>query len=386
MPHDPFIDDALPLSAQESTSSEPRLAAGTINRVSGSGASAQVWCEIDGFDGYEWGPLEHRPFAEGEAPLVGARCAVGIFSDEKWLVGTDETLVTAATWYTTTSAPAAGLGAEGDLALDTTNNAWYGPKHLGAWGAAHSLVTPVIPPSFLVGTGVPAAGTGRDADAYIDKATGLLYSPKAAGAWPAGALLPPALTMTAKSAAYTAVSGDYVACTGSFTVTLPAPTAGRIVGVRSVNGTGAAPVTISTPSGAILGPGVASAATSITLGKSGAFVTLLADGTNWSIVAGTQDTGWIAVTFTNGWSNHTGDTCQYRKIGPLVYTTGYMAAGTAGASAFTLPAGFRPVTEYAHAVNAVGVATLLYYQAAGTVVCTTAPAYINLAASFPCEL
>lgn len=192
--HDGMLDDVIPSLATESAASEPKLAAGTINRISGSGQSVQIWAVIDGFDGYEWGPLEHRPFAEGESPIVGARCAVGIFADEKWLVGLDETVVTAATWYTGTTAPGSGLGAEGDLYLDTTANAWYGPKHTGAWGAAHPLTRA---PAFLVGTGVPGSGLGSDGDSYLDRATGLLYAPKATGAWPAGAALPNAVQIGA---------------------------------------------------------------------------------------------------------------------------------------------------------------------------------------------
>lgn len=341
--HDGLIDDVIPDLGSRDAASEPRLAAGTINRISGSGSGVKVWAIIDGFDGYEWGPLEHRPFAPGETPLVGARCAIGIFSDEKWLVGLDETAVTAATWYTGATAPAAGLGSEGDLYLDTTANAWYGPKHLGAWGSAHALTRI---PAFLVGTGAPSAGTGVDGDAYIDRSTGLLYAPKATGAWPAGALLPPGLTFTAKSATYTAVSGDYVIATGSFVVTLPTPTAGRVVGVRSVNGTGAAPVTISTPSGAILGKGVPAGGTAILLGTPGANVQLQADGTNWHVIAGEQDSGWIAFPYAAFWHDFSGGNYQlggYRKVAGIVSFRGLVQINTGGGATIgTIPAGYRP--------------------------------------------
>lgn len=142
MPHDGMIDDVIPDLGAQQSASEPRLAAGTINRVTGTGASVQVWAIIDGFDGYEWGPLEHRPFAAGDAPLIGARCAIGIFSDEKWLVGVDET------------------------------------------------IAPASEAAFLIGTGAPSSGTGVNGDSYLDRATGLIYAPKAAGVWPAGVPLP----------------------------------------------------------------------------------------------------------------------------------------------------------------------------------------------------
>jgi hypothetical protein len=152
------------------------------------------------------------------------------------------------------------------------------------------------------------------------------------------------LIFTAKSADYNpAASGDFVQMTGSHTVTLPAPsTAGRIVGVLSVNGTGAAPCTVSTPSGTILGPGVAAAATSFLLGTAGAYAIVQSDGTNWNIVAGQQDSGWIQPSLGNSW---TGTTVQptYRLLGTIVYNRGeYSPGGTSGTSPFTFPAGYRP--------------------------------------------
>lgn len=349
--HNALLDDVIPSIAADSAASEPRLTAGTINRVTGTGPTTLVWAVIDGFDGYEWGPLEHRPFRRGEVPAVGARCAIGIYSDEKWLVGLDETTVTSATWYSGTTAPSGGLGADGDLYLDTTGNAWYGPKAVGVWGSAHPLTPPTIPPSFLVGTGVPAAGTGRDGDAYIDRATGLVYAPKATGAWPAGIRVPTnGLTPTAKTAGYTAVSGDLVQMTGSFTVTLPTPAAGAVVGVISVNGTGAAPCTVTTPSGVINGPGAGAA--SILLGVPGADVILEGDGTNWNIVAGGQATGWIAVATWNGnWSNLGGswEQAEYSKdrsgIVRLRGVIGRSATYVAGEAMINLPAGYRPAKQ-----------------------------------------
>ena len=55
-------------------------------------------------------------------------------------------------------------------------------------------------------------------------------------------------------------------------------------------------------------------------------------------------TPWANVTFQNGWTNQAApyQTCQYRKVGDIVYLRGMMINGTAGTVAFTLPAGFRP--------------------------------------------
>jgi hypothetical protein len=141
-----------------------------------------------------------------------------------------------------------------------------------------------------------------------------------------------ALIPIAKSADYNpAVNNDLVQMSGQHTVTLPAPsTANLVIGVISVNGTGAAPCTVSTPSGHILGPGVAASATSILLGSAGAFVVLVSDGTNWNIVAGAQDSGWLA----NGSVN-------YRLTANVVrvYCTGTVTSAT---SLGTIPTGYRP--------------------------------------------
>lgn len=144
--HNAFLDQVLPQATSDEIQSDPRTVAGAISRVAGTGASCQVWAILDDFDpSYEWGPLDHEPFAPGEAPVVGARCAVGVFDDEKWLLAVGNTALTAATWYSVSGVPSSGIGAEGDLALDYTGNAWYGPKHLGSWGAAHTLVPVVLP-------------------------------------------------------------------------------------------------------------------------------------------------------------------------------------------------------------------------------------------------
>lgn len=180
----------------------------------------------------------------------------------------------------------------------------------------------------------------------------------------------PPLIPTAKAANYPAVSGDYVEMTGAFTVTLPAPTANRIVAVTSVNGTGAAPCTVSsvTNGGNILGPGVAAAAQTILLGAAGSYVILVADGTNWNIVSGQQDTGWIVVgsggsaaPFTNSWANFgSGNaTAAYRLQGNIVRLRGGIQSGASGTSPFTLPTGFRPLAQ-------IGFSPLVYTGSTST--------------------
>lgn len=190
----------------------------------------------------------------------------------------------------------------------------------------------------------------------------------------AGALLTP----TSKSATYTAVSGDLILTTNSFTITLPTPTSGRIVGVHVTDArTGAAPVTITAASGAIYGPG-SPGLTSIKLGILGAYVILEANGTNWFIVGGGQDSGWRAVggagepAFVNSWVNGGGgyQAMQFRldALG-RVWIRGYASTGTNGTTIFTLPAGYRPATRIITvALSGTTGSTYLDIDTAGNVV------------------
>jgi hypothetical protein len=162
---------------------------------------------------------------------------------------------------------------------------------------------------------------------------------------PAGPAGPGGLTPVAKSASYQAQNGECVMMSGAFTVALPMPIAGRLVSVISVNGTGAAPCLVSTPSGVIKGKGVAAAATSIKLGAQAASVTLLADGTNWNIIDGEQDTGWLTASpLTSGATG----SFQYRKMGNRVVCYGNWSAGTMpnGGVFWNMPVGFRPPAQY----------------------------------------
>jgi hypothetical protein len=134
--------------------------------------------------------------------------------------------------------------------------------------------------------------------------------------------------------------------TGAQAVTLPTPTSKRVVGVISVNGSGASPCTVTAGSGHILGKGVAASATSILLGAPGASVTLEADGTNWNIVAGEQDSGWRFPSGLNSWSSSAGppsnNTIGYRLQGDRLKINGHLASGSNGTAAINVPAGYRP--------------------------------------------
>lgn len=62
--------------------------------------------------------------------------------------------------------------------------------------------------------------------------------------------------------------------------------------------------------------------------------------------AALADTGWLDVTFQNGWVNFDARKVQYRRRGNEVWLRGIAKSGTVGAvAAFTLPVGFRPASR-----------------------------------------
>lgn len=90
----------------------------------------------------------------------------------------------------------------------------------------------------------------------------------------------------------------------------------------------------------------------------------LADNGNLSISGtynGAQigDTGWITVSsFTNSFS---GTNVAYRRINSVVYLRGRVTGGTANASAFNLPSGFRPsTTDFVVATQQYGTSSITY--------------------------
>lgn len=231
-----------------------------------------------------------------------------------------------------------------DLVVVTVQDAIYG-------GSFNQAILQIVTGSPTSAPAAPTVPASSEVIAQIAVAAGATSITNSNITYKASTLqlLPGAGAIVAKSAPYTAVNGDLVFMTGANTVTLPSPKApGQIVGVWSVNGTGAAPCTISTPSGAITGLGVVAAATSVILGAAGAYMTLQSDGTNWNIVDGIQDSGWIPITgFLNSWSSNAGPgagvTAAYRKVGNWVHLGGSVTGGTSSGTAGVLPAGYRPL-------------------------------------------
>lgn len=74
------------------------------------------------------------------------------------------------------------------------------------------------------------------------------------------------------------------------------------------------------------------------------YVAVLVQGAERIVVDSLAPTPWIAVSFTNSWTNYgTGyELARYRKIGDNVQLQGLITGGTIGLGAFTLPVGYRP--------------------------------------------
>lgn len=84
------------------------------------------------------------------------------------------------------------------------------------------------------------------------------------------------------------------------------------------------------------------------------------------------DSGWLTPTFTNSWVNYdptTWTVAQYRKKSGVVYLEGLIKNGTVGLSAFTLPAGYRPLKNLIFAViDGLNTGQRLDVNSNGTVV------------------
>jgi hypothetical protein len=137
----------------------------------------------------------------------------------------------------------------------------------------------------------------------------------------------------AKTTSFSAAAGfSYAAGTG-VTATLPAsPATGdtiRVAGSATV--TGAAPATVTAAGGkGINGLGLAAAST-FKIGTPWAYAMLQYDGTNWQIIDGGQDTGWVTMTrATNVNAGSGAYVPAYRTIGNMVYLRGAFTNATGG--------------------------------------------------------
>ena len=132
-------------------------------------------------------------------------------------------------------------------------------------------------------------------------------------AWQALRLIP-----VSTSTSTTAVDGQELLVTGSsaITITLPSHASGQMVGVTNYSSGG------TTVSGTLIQGLGLSSASSFPLGAVGAHAILLDDGTNWNLIAGQQDTGYLAMTLGSGVNSIAGYTPAARLVGNMVELCG----------------------------------------------------------------
>lgn len=129
------------------------------------------------------------------------------------------------TWHVGTGAPSSGLGANGDMYLNTATGDIYGPKTSGAWGSiAENIVGPSAPQATSSTQGTIQLGGGD----LGGSATAVTVPGKV------GYFIP-----TVKTANYTATASDFVAAnaaSGTFTVTFPtAPADKTRIAIKKVD-------------------------------------------------------------------------------------------------------------------------------------------------------
>jgi len=89
-------------------------------------------------------------------------------------------------WYSGAGVPSGGLGGVGDYYLDTSNGDVY-TKAVTGWGIPIDNITGPVGPTgaastWYTGAGVPGVGLGADGDMYLDTSNGDVYQ-KVAGSW-----------------------------------------------------------------------------------------------------------------------------------------------------------------------------------------------------------
>lgn len=181
------------------------------------------------------------------------------------------------------------------------------------------------------------------------------------------------LSLGSNSQAVSPVAGTLTGITcGAYTgciVTLPTPTLGVVVGVAKIDATSPSLIIDAGSGGLILGPGFGAGERLAWLGAVGAYVILEADGTNWHVIGGAQDTGWLPIpSYSNSWVSNAGPAtggtvAGYRKIGNTVYLGGTIKTGTTATIAMTLPAYVSNTTTNCRpnrAAYAVSVTTAPY--------------------------
>jgi len=83
------------------------------------------------------------------------------------------------------SDPVSGAGSEGDFYLNVATSTIFGPRKFGEWGTGVSLIGPsgTNGNTILNGPSNPTGLIGVDGDFYIQTTDGLIYGPKSMGVW-----------------------------------------------------------------------------------------------------------------------------------------------------------------------------------------------------------
>jgi hypothetical protein len=157
------------------------------------------------------------------------------------------------------------------------------------------------------------------------------------------------------SVSQTAAVGALYNCAAGITLTLPTAQAGQIVGVVASGAvSSSSPVTVARGGGATLYGVGFSGATSFTLGMPNAHAILYSDGTNWVLISGQQDTGWISLSLASGFIAG-GLAPAARCVGDCVWLCGTVhnntgGTVTTGTTWATVPAACQPTLDNTYAV------------------------------------
>jgi hypothetical protein len=151
------------------------------------------------------------------------------------------------------------------------------------------------------------------------------------------------LAWTAVGVNTSATDGHFYAASAALTITLPAPTLNTTIGV--FNQTNSLAVAVTASSGVIGGLGLGtSGAASIQVSSNGAAVVLIANGTNWGIVSGQQDTGWVALTLLHSATVFPSEPVPSARLrGDEIRLKGALASGDASGIVATLPSFAIPI-------------------------------------------
>lgn len=191
----------------------------------------------------------------------------------------------------------------------------------------------------------------------------------ATGATGTGALL----AATAQAANYSAAAQDLVLATGTFTVTLPtSPAANTEVAVVALTGT----VTVARGGTNTITVFGTASLTSLVL-TPGQAVTLHYLSGVWSVRGSSEQWHVIGAAsqpaFQNSWVAFSGsDPVQYfQDANGVVHLGGLTKSGVVGSTAFTLPAGYRPLTSLRFSCVSNGAFGVVTVSSAGLVVPAT---------------